>query len=55
MTIAQCGECRFYIKIGMECRRHAPKSDFCKPDAWPHTCPDDWCGDFEQRQEPTVE
>jgi hypothetical protein len=56
---SRCEDCRFWGRerwLGMdeECRRRSPAGidpalAHRKGAQWPHTGPNDWCGDFEPR------
>lgn len=55
-----CAQCAFYASVDVHggiCRRHAPRVDQPQPfptqaiwPAWPRVHPNDWCGEFEERE-----
>ncbi len=62
-----CRTCKFWTNMGSYCRRHAPKMHIEKikgnlsigisdhyenKTIWPVMHTDDWCGDYEEQNDP---
>lgn len=52
-----CGTCKYWKEFGSQCRRHSPTTmistdrNIAIQPVFPTTYENDWCGDWEERDE----